>query len=108
MASLIPTGADELVEGPSGTGKVTGSSETDATAEMPFAIGDVDEVPFKCVVPFVIPFVVPFGTEVPFESAVPFGFEVPFGTEVASAPEVPFVTGAASATDAASGTETTS
>ena len=104
MASLMLAGVDEPFDVPSGPGKVHGSSETDATAEMPFGIGDVDEVPFKTVAPLVVPFV----TEVPLQCEEPFGVEVPFGTDGASATEVPFWTGAAFATDAASGTDTMS
>lgn len=100
MASLMLSEDEELVGAPLGTGKVTGSSETDATAEMPLGIGEVDEVPFKTVAWSVVP----FGTESPFGSEVPFGIEQLFGTEAAS----PFWTGAAFATDPASGTETTS
>ena len=40
IASFRVTGVDELVEVPSGTGKVTGSSGTDATAEVPFGIAE--------------------------------------------------------------------
>ena len=100
MASLMLSGDEELVDSPLATGKVTGSSGTDATAEMPLGIGEADEVPFRTVAPFVVP----FGTESPLGSEVPFGSEQPFATGAAS----PFSTGAAFATDAASGTETTS
>lgn len=108
MASLMLTGVDGLVEMPSGTGRVHGSSGTDATAEMPFGIGDADEVPFKTVAPLVIPLVIPFGTEVPLQCEESVGVELPFGTDGASAIEVPFWTGAPFVSDAASGTETTS
>ena len=117
MASLILPEVDEQVEVPSGTGKVTGSSETDATAEMPLGIGDADEVPFRSVVPLGAdwPFVreSPFGTDVPLEIEWPFVIGVPVGTEsplgigAKSAPLVPFETGAVSARDATSGTEAT-
>lgn len=100
MASLILSGDEELVDSPLGTGKVTGSSGTDATAEIPLGIGEADDVPFRTVAPFAVP----FGTESPFGSEVPFGIEEPFATEAAS----PFSTGAAFATDPTSGTETTS
>lgn len=104
MASLMLTGVDEPVDMPSGTGRVHGSSGTDATAEMPFEIGDADDVPFKTVAPLVIPFV----TEVPLECEESVGVELPFGTDGASVVELPFRTGAPFVSDAASGTETTS
>lgn len=104
MASLMLTGVDELVGMPSGTGRVHGSSGTDATAEMPFDIGDADEVPFKTVAPLVIPFV----TDVPLQCEESVEVELPFGIDAACVIEVPFWTGAPFVSDAASGTETTS
>ena len=49
MASLRLAGVEELVGAPSGTGKVTGSSGTEATADIPFGIDEMDEVPFRTV-----------------------------------------------------------
>ncbi len=49
MMATLRLGVEEPVGAPSGTGKVTGSSGTEATAEIPFGIDEVDDVPFRTV-----------------------------------------------------------